>query len=173
VKAISRFSKVTSLAVLMATLTVFNASRAEATGTGRVPATSAPQTEVPNPVTISFGGVGVGRGQTVSIIVVCLPDPSTREEPLELEFTFQDLEGNVLGSSTQTLIPGRGTSFDTRGIIAIRTERVRVIPTVTIRGITSSDILDRICCNLEVFDNTTGKTQFLVCRKAGGTQENF
>ena len=168
-KTKSRFAKLISLALLVATLTGYAATRAGAAddnaGTG-----TAAQTDVPPTTDFAFGGISIGRGQTASIIVVCNPDPSGRDQqPLEVEFMFHDQDGNLLASSRQTLLPGQLGSFDTHGIIAVfRNARTVLQPSLRVFE-PNGPRANRIIPTLEVIDTETGKTQFaLYCRKSGG-----
>jgi hypothetical protein len=162
-----RFAKLTSLALLVATLTIYAASR---TGAAAVSRASSPavQTEAPEFVTFSCGGTGIGRGQTASIIAILIGQLDT-ERSVEVEFMFHDRDGNLLASSRQTLLPGHAASFDTRGIISIlRQERTEIVGSLRVLVGANDPNVNLIIPKLEVFDNATGKTQIaLYCRKAG------
>lgn len=170
-KTKSTFAKLTSLALLVATLTIYAASRPGAAATNLTPART-PQAEVVPATEFESGGISIGRGQTVSIIVVCNPDPSGRDQrPVEAEFMFHDWEGNVLVSETKTLLPGQASSFEIRAGIGVpgRTGRVELSPCLKVLVDPSDPLANRIVANLEVYDTETGKAQFaLNCRKAGG-----
>ena len=164
----STFAKLTSLALLVATLTIYTASRTGAAAVNPASATTA-QTEVTPATEFEAGGISIGRGQTASIIVVCNPDPSGRDlQPFEVEFMFHDWDGNLLASETKTILPGHTSSFEIRaGIIA--PGRSELAPCVKVLVDPSDPRANRIVANLEVFDTATGKAQFaLFCRKAGG-----
>lgn len=166
----STFAKLTSLALLVATLTIYAANRAGASGITPVSTTPATaQTELPKAVTFSCGGLNIGRGQTASIIAILLPDLNGRDQqPVEVEFMFHDWDGNLLASETKTLLPGHASSFETRGIIAIRQERADLSPCIKVMVDPNDATANRIVANLEVSDTATGKAQFaLFCRKAG------
>ena len=153
----SRFAKLTSLALLVATLSIYAQG-----GTGVADGNQAPATAAPSEPTTEFasGGISIGRGQTASIIVVCNPDPN------EVEFTFHDWNGNLLGSETKTILPGHASSFEIRGIIAIRTD---LIPSVKVLVNPNDPRANRIVATLEVFDTESGEAKVVLsCRKAGG-----
>ena len=168
-KTKSIFAKLTSLALLVATLTVYTTNRAGAAAVNPALAITA-QTEATS-TEFEAGGISIGRGQTASIIVVCKPDPSGRDQqPVEVEFMFHDWEGNLLASETKTILPGHASSFETRGIIAIRRQDQTVlIPRLKVLVDPNDPRANRIVANLEVLDTDSGKAQFaLSCRKAGG-----
>jgi len=162
------FTKLTSLALLVATVTIYVASR---TGAAAVSPGPSPvvQTEAPETVTFSCGATGIGRGQTASIIAVLIGLLDT-ERSVEAEFMFHDRDGNLLASSRQTLLPGHAASFDTHGIIGVlRQERTEIVASLRVLVSPNDPNVNLIIPKLEVFDNATGKTQFaLYCRKAGG-----
>jgi len=167
------FAKLTSLALLVATLTIYTASRAGAAAFHPARATTT-QTEVTPATEFASGGISLGRGQTASIIVVCNPDPSGRDQqPVEVEFMFYDWEGNLLASETKTLLPGHPSSFEFRGGVGVP-QRNELQPCVKVLVDPSDPRANRILANVEVFDTATGKTQFaLFCRKAGGTGQEY
>ena len=167
-KTKSIFAKLTSLALLVATLTIYISSRTGAAAVNPVPS-PAVQTEAPEAVTFSCGATGIGRGQTASIIAVLIGLLDT-ERSVEAEFMFHDRDGNLLASSRQTLLPGHAASFDTHGIIGVlRQERTEIVASLRVLVSPNDPNVNLIIPKLEVFDNATGKTQFaLYCRKAGG-----
>jgi len=166
-KTKSIFAKLTSLALLVGTLTIYAASRTGAAAVSPAPSPVV-QTETPEAVTFSCGATGIGRGQTASIIAVLIGLLDT-ERSVEAEFMFHDRDGNLLASSRQTLLPGHAASFDTHGIIAIRQERTEIVASLRVLVSPNDPNVNLIIPKLEVFDNATGKTQFaLYCRKAGG-----
>ena len=166
-KTKSIFAKLTSLALLVATLTIYAASRAGAAAVNPAPATTA-QTEVTPSTEFASGGISVGRGQTASIIVVCNPNPNARDQqPVEVEFMFHDWDGNLLASETKTILPGHGSSFDVRGGLGVAW--TKLAPSVKVLVDPHEPRANRIVANLEVFDTETGELQFaLSCRKSGG-----
>jgi hypothetical protein len=167
-KTKSTFAKVTSLALLVATLTIYTASRAGAAAVNPAPATTA-QTEVTPTTEFEAGGISIGRGQTASIIAVLLVDPNARDQqPVEVEFMFHDWDGNLLASETKTLLPGHASSFEIRAGLGIP-QRSELAPCIKVLVDPNDPRANRIVANLEVFDSASGKAQFaLFCRKAGG-----
>lgn len=170
-KTKSTFTKLTSLALLVATLTICAANRAGAAAVDPAPSPTG-QTEVTPVTEFSFGGINIGRGQTASIIVVCNPDPTGRDQrPAEVEFMFHDWEGNLLASETKTLLPGHASSFEIRAGLGIpqRTDRTDLIPCLKVLVDPNDPRANRIVGTLEVWDTATGGARFaLYCRKAGG-----
>src|ERR1041384_1594090 len=131
-KTKSIFAKLTSLALLVATLTIYVATRAGAAGSGPAPTAAPAQTELQEGVTFSPGVIGIGRGQTASIHAVLIGMLNT-ERPIEIELMFHDQDGNVLASSRQTLLPGHAASLDTKGIIGVlRNERTDLTPCIKV-----------------------------------------
>ena len=167
-KTKSIFAKLTSLALLVATLTIYAASRTGAAAASR-PSSPGVQTEAPEAVTFSCGATGIGRGQTASIIAVLIGRLDS-ERSVEVEFMFHDRDGNLLASSRQTLLSGHAASFDTHGIIGVlRQERTEIVASLRVLVGPNDPNLNLIIPKLEVFDNATGRTQIAVyCRKAGG-----
>jgi hypothetical protein len=170
-----RFAKLTSLALLVATLTIYTASRAGASSVHPAYATTA-QSEDPA-TEFESGGISIGRGQTASIIAILRSDPNARDEqPVEVEFMFHDWDGDLLASETKTLLPGRASSFEIRaGVIAPgRTARAELQPCIKVLVDPSDPRANRIVANVDVYDTETGKTQFaLNCRKAGEKPVEF
>jgi hypothetical protein len=170
-KTKSTFAKLTSLALLVATLTIYAASRPGAAAANPTPAIT-PQTEVTPATEFESGGISIGRGQTASIIVVCNPDPNARDQqPVEVQFMFHDWDGNLLASETKTLLPGRASSFEIRAGIGVP-GKSELQPCIKVLVDPNDPRANRIVANVEVFDTESGKAQFaLFCRKAGGTTE--
>src|SRR5262249_34219468 len=164
------FVKLTTLALLLATMTVYAANRAGAARANAAPPATVSREELEEAVTFTPGAIGIGPGQIASIHAVLIGMLDT-ERAVEVEFTFHDPDGNVLASSRQALLAGRATSFDTRGIIAIlRSKRIDIIPSVRVLANPTDPNVNLIVPTFEVFDTATGKTQVaLVCRKAGGS----
>ena len=165
-KTKSRFAKLTSLALLVATLTIYAQARVEPSAGSQSPATAAPS----EPATeFASGGISIGRGQTASIIVVCHPDPLGRDQqPVEVEFTFYDWNDNLLASETKTILPGHTSSFEMRAGTST-TLRNELTANVRVLVNPHDPRANRIVATLEVFDTETGAAQFaLSCRKSGG-----
>ena len=111
-------AKFTSLALLVATLSVYGASRME-TAVKAAPAKSA-QTEAAPNTDIDLGAVKIGKSQNASIIAILATDPTGRDQrPVDIAFIFNDWAGNVLAIETKTIIPGQATSLDTQNIIRL------------------------------------------------------
>jgi hypothetical protein len=159
----------TSLALLVATLTIYTANRME-TAVNAAPATAA-QTETTAPSTdIEFGGIKLGRNQNALIIVVCATDPTGRDQqPVDVEFIFHDWDGNLLASETKTIMPGQASGFDIRGGIGVGQKTNELIPCVKVLVDPSDPRAKRVTATLEVSDADSGKAQLVLCRKSGGT----
>jgi hypothetical protein len=162
-KTIARF---TSLALLVATLTVYVANHLE-TAVNAAPATPA-QIEAAPSSDVEFGAVKIGKGQNVYIIAILAPDPTGRDQrPVDVEFIFKDWTGIVLASETKTLMPGQASSFDLQEAIRIPGKSIEIAPTVRVLVDPNDPRAKRVTATLQVSDET-GKVQSLQCRKAGG-----
>jgi hypothetical protein len=160
-KTKSTFAKLVSLALLVATLTIYTVSRAGAASPN--PAASpaaAAQLDLTPETEFEFGLIGLARGQTARINAVLLLGPEIRPEPVEVEFTFHDREGNVMASERQTLLPGHASSFEIRAGAVIHERTGDIQPCISIRGVIGPETRNRIICTLEVVDSATGRTQF-------------
>src|SRR5262249_676526 len=104
-KTNNRLARVTTLALLVATLTINTASRTAAAATAAQD--TAPTTN------IEFGGIKLGKTQNALIIVVCAVDQTGRDQrPVDVEFMFYDWDGNLVAGKTETIMPGHASSFD-------------------------------------------------------------
>jgi hypothetical protein len=160
-KTTTRFAKLVSLALLVATLTIYAASRAGAAGINPAPSpAAAAQRDLTPETEFEFGLIGLAPNQTARINAVLLIGPEVRPEPAEVEFTFHDREGNVVASERQTLLPGHASSFEIRAGVIIHDRISDIQPCISIRGVIGPDIRNRIVCTLEVIDSATGRTQF-------------
>jgi hypothetical protein len=155
-KTKSTFATLTSLALLVATLTIYTANRAGAASPDPAATRAAaaqghltPETE------FQFGLIGLARGQTARINAVLVAGPEVRPEPVVVEFMFHDREGNVVARETQTLLPGHASSFEIRAGAIIH----EIQPCISIRGAVAPEGRDRIVGTLEVMD-ANGKTEF-------------
>lgn len=158
-KTKSTFAKLTLLSLLVATLTIYAANRAGAAGPNpAVSRAAAAQVDLTPETEFEFGLIGLARGQTARINAVFLVDPNFRQ-PLDVEFTFHDREGNVLASERQTLLPGHASSFEIRAGAIVHDRTGDIQPCISIRGAIGPEVRDRIVCTLEVMD-ASGKTQF-------------
>jgi hypothetical protein len=154
------FAKLTSLALLVAALTIYAATRAGAAAVNPpLPPAATAQTETSTETEFEFGLIGLARYQSARINAVFLVDPNFRQ-PIEVEFMFHDREGNVVAQSRETLLPGHASSFEMRAGAIVHDRISDIQPCISIRGAIGPEIRNRIVCTLEVIDNLTGKTQF-------------
>jgi hypothetical protein len=163
-KTTTRFAKLVSLALLVATLTIYAASRAGAAGINPAPSpAAAAQRDLTPETEFEFGLISLAPNQTARINAVLIIDPNfligPEFRPVEVEFVFHDRAGNVLASERKLLLPGHAESFDTRGVIDPN-YRTDIQPCISIRGVVGPEYRNRFVCTLEVIDNLTGKTQF-------------
>ena len=173
-KTKGKFAKLTSLALLVATLTIYTANRAGAAGITPAPAVAAAQTDLPEAATFSFGGIGIGRGQTASIIVVCLGDPNARDQqPIELEFMFHDRDGNLLASERKTCLPGHAASFELGGIMPPPTEIQPCLIQPCIRVVGGPEAANLVVPTFEAFDSATRRTLFALNNPTKSTHGYF
>lgn len=159
------FTKLTSLALLVATLTVYAASRAGAAIVSPTTASTA-QTQVAPETRFVFGLIGLARGQSARLNAVLAIDPNDRT-PLEVEFMFHDREGNVVASERQTLYPGHASSFEMHAVM------LDIQPCISIRGQLGPETRNSIVGTLEVIDDSTGKTQFVLTNPRMIIDPNF
>jgi len=167
----SRLAKVTSLALLVATLTIYAENRTGAATNAAM--TSTQETAAPT-TDIEFGGIKLARNQNALIIVVCAADPTGHDQrPVDVEFMFYDWDGNVLASETKTIMPGKASSFDIRAGVGIPGRASELIPCLKVLADPSDSRTKRVTATLEVSDGDSGKAQLVLCRKAGGTGTEF
>jgi hypothetical protein len=167
----SRLAKVTSLALLVATLTIYTSNRSGAAANA-APTTA--QDEASSSTDIDFGAIKLSRSQNALIIVVCAADPTGRDQrPVDVEFMFYDWDGNLLGSETKTILPGKASSFDISSAIRIPGRTSELIPSVKILADPSDSRAKRVTATLQLSDSESGKVQSLICRKAGGKPDEF
>lgn len=162
----SRLAKITTLALLVATLTIYTSNRTWAAANA---APSSAQDETAPPSTdIDFGAIKLGRNQNALIIVVCAADPTGRDQrPVDVEFMFYDWDGNLLGSETKTILPGKASSFDIRSGVGIPGKPSELLPCIKILADPSDSRTKRVTATLQVSDGDSGKAQLILCRKAG------
>lgn len=110
-----------------------------------------------------FGMVGITRGQTARLNVVdaseVAPDPCR-----EVELMFLDSQGNVRLRSSECLAPGHAAFLDLNGNFleapGVRAE-IRAMVHVTPPPEPDRNRV-KIIASVEVFDNITGKTSFVI-----------
>ncbi|HZM85451.1 MAG TPA: hypothetical protein VFF31_02745 [Blastocatellia bacterium] len=159
-------AKFTSLALLVATLTVYVANHLE-TAVNAAPATPAQNQTAPN-TDIEFGAVKIGKSQNASIIAILATDRTGRDQrPVDVEFIFKDWAGNVLASETRTLMPGQASSFEIQDGIRLPGKSIEFVASAKVLVDPYDPRANRVTATLQVSDET-GKVQSLQCRKAGG-----
>jgi len=170
-KGKSTIAKLTSLALLVATLTIYTSSHMGA-AVNAAPAT-APQAQTTPPSTdIEFGAIKLGRSQNALIIVVCAADQNARDQrPVDVEFMFYDWDGNLLASETKTVMPGHASSFDLQGTgVPHRSSEIQ--PCIKVLVDPSDPIADRIIATLQVSDES-GRAQFALNAAVKNTHSYF
>ena len=164
-KANDRIAKITTLALLAATLAINTASRAGAAVT-EAAATAAQDAAAPT-TNIEFGGIKLGKTQNALIIVVCAVDQTGRDQrPVDVEFIVYDWDGNVMGSETKTIMPGHASAFDIRAGILTPGKTNELMPCVKVLCDPSDPRAKRVTGTLQISDDS-GKVQSIVVRKAG------
>lgn len=103
--------------------------------------------------------VGIVAGQTARLNVVSAvpPDPTV---VCEVELMFFDMDGMVLAETSVRLSPGMAAFHDLNGDEFAREGRLQVRAEVMIPDTRNCNI--NITSTLEVFDNATGKTEFVL-----------
>ena len=110
---------------------------------------------------ISFGIVGITRAQTMRINVADVSDvpPGPCRQ---VEMGFFDVHGNFLRRSSQCVSAGQAVSFDLNGAsVESSTTRRAIRAAIRLDPPGDSNAVN-IVATVEVFDNETGKTSFLV-----------
>ena len=168
-KTYNRLARITTLAILVATLTISTASRAGAAVNAASPTPG--QAEVTTPTTnIDFGGIKLGRGQNAQIIVVCAVDQTGRDQrPIEVELMFYDWDGNLLAGKTETILPGHASGFEIRANIGVPQRTGELLPCIKVFCDPIDPRAKRVTATLQISDSESGKVQSLTVRKAGGT----
>ena len=121
---------------------------------------------------INFGIAGITRTQTMRINVADLSDvpPGPCRQ---VEMGFFDVHGNILRRSSQCVSAGQAVSFDLNGA-SIESSTIRRAIRAAIRLDPPGDSnAVNIVATVEVFDNETGKTAFLVPVSAQSAPGDF
>jgi hypothetical protein len=164
-KTHNTLTRIMTLALLVATLTINTTSLAGAAVNAASPA--ARQAEVTTTTDIDFGGIKLGRGQNALIIVVCVADQSGRDQrPVDVELMFYDWDGNLLAGKTETLMPGHVSSFDIRAGVGIPGRGTELSPCIKVLCDPTDPRAKRVVATLQISDES-GKVQSMTMRKAG------
>jgi hypothetical protein len=109
----------------------------------------------PTAVEFHFGMVGITREQTARLNVV-----NVSREPIQLSLNFTDGAGRMIRQTVETLMPDQATFLDISlsGIDQVA-GRIQIHASLEINARSSADVGRRLIPTLEVFDNSTGKTQ--------------
>lgn len=117
---------------------------------------------------VSFGMVGVARGQTLRLNVVnaVVSDPRLPPNPCNVVLTLVDGTGTFLAESSETLFPGQAAALNLDGDLLLTGRggiRAQVRAYIKVTDESRGNKLPPGPClgTLEVFDNGTGKTTFL------------
>lgn len=131
-------------------------------------ASTALASDPPEPERIAFGQIGIAAGQSVQLNVVHpgLNAPPEPESPVAVHLTILDSHGNTLASSVERLLPGGSVSLTlNRDTLPARTGN-----RMSLRGLVSFQAppeperqgRTRLVSTLEVIDNVTGRTSFVL-----------
>ena len=113
-------------------------------------------------VSRSTGMFGITTNQTARLNVV-RDDPFFRDDPfLRIELLIVDTEGNILAQKVLDLGAGKGTYLDLRGRDVISRGRVQLRAIVRFVGTPDTRVVENAIPTLEVIDNQTGETRFLL-----------
>jgi len=107
----------------------------------------------------STGMFGITSGQTARLNIFFVEDAATR-----VELSFVDGDGNILSQKVIDSFSLKSGFLDLRGVDLPRTHSSRTQVRAVVRFIDSPDIrvADDCISSLEVFDNESGETRFLV-----------
>jgi len=110
----------------------------------------------PQPDPPAFSADGVMTGETARLAVVCTSlTAATTNGSCTVDLEFEDLAGQMLKTETLTIAAGRGAFLDFAVPAAERPVRLEIIPCIKVHGRGMA-----VAASVEVFDTSTGKTQF-------------
>jgi hypothetical protein len=128
----------------------------------------------PEPDAQAFGMFGITLGQTAQINVVNtgLQQPPDPDRPLTVDVSFVDGDGSVRTQTTVDLASGQSTMLSLNGDDLLRgSGRVQLRALVRFaqppepdRGGANQSRLSAIVSSVEVIDNATGRTSFVLAR---------
>jgi hypothetical protein len=108
-----------------------------------------------------FGMVGITAGQTARLNVFGKDDPGDDDDKVELSFV--DADGNILSQKVYDLKAGRSSFLDLRGSEVPPRDSNRTQIRGVVRFVGTPDTRTYMWTpTLEVFDNASGETRFLV-----------
>ena len=121
---------------------------------------------------VRYGMSGIVQGQTARIAVVnsAMAAGQVQPGPCRVELMFHDAQGNIVTSrdgvpldTTVTLVPGQSTFLDLNGDSFSAGGRVGLIPCVKVLcGSNNPSVLGNVVTSVEVFDNSTGRTSYVL-----------
>ncbi len=114
--------------------------------------------------TRTTGMFGITQNQTARLNVV-RDDPFFIDDPfLRVELSIVDGDGNILAQKVLDLGAGKATYLDLRGrdIMSRSTNRVQLRAIVKFIGTPDTRLAENAIPTLEVIDNQTGETRFLL-----------
>src|SRR5215211_3158415 len=112
----------------------------------------------------STGMIGITSNQTARINVV-RDDPFFRDDPfLRVELSFVDSDGNILAQKVYDVGAGKAAFLDVNGREALGSGVNRLQLRAVVKFVGTPDTLQAENCipTLEVIDNDTGETRFLL-----------
>jgi hypothetical protein len=113
--------------------------------------------------TRSTGLFGITQHQTARLNVVNLEDVSQDDPFFRVEMTFLDGEGNILSQKVYEIKSGKSAFLDLKGIDVVGRDTNRTHIRAVVRFVDTPDTLLYMWMpTLEVFDNDTGETRFLL-----------
>ncbi len=142
-----------ALALLAAAGFLFNVTRAGA-ASGAAPVATTESFK-------SSGMAGLTIGQTARLNVVNL-ETGELLPAVQVELSFLDAEGNTLAQKVHGLQRGQAAFFDLNGAQAGRTGRTQIRAQVRFIGTPDTRVVQKVLPTLEVVDNATGRTAFIV-----------
>jgi hypothetical protein len=127
----------------------------------------------PEPDAQAFGMIGITTGQTAQINVFNpgLTQPPEPDRPLSVDISFVDAEGNVQKQTTVDLASGQSAMLSLNGDDLLRGSgrvqlralvRLNQPPDPEIAGGGNQSRVPAIVSSVEVIDNATGRTSFVL-----------
>ena len=112
----------------------------------------------------STGMFGITQNQTARLNVV-RDDPFFQDDPfLRVELSFVDGEGNILSQQVYNIEAGKAAFLDLKGsdVIGRSGNRAQMRAVVKFVGTPDTRLVENCIPTLEVFDNESGETRFLL-----------
>jgi hypothetical protein len=126
--------------------------------------TGAAAAQTPSGISRSTGMFGLTQNQTARLNVV-RDDPFFRDEPfIKVELSFVDGDGNILAQKVYDLGAGKAAFLDLKGLDVLERQpsRTQIRAVVRFVGTPDTRLAENCIPTLEVFDNDTRETRFLL-----------